>query len=347
MALVNMSVVEQRYRAVLAVERGEPRIVVASGYGVSRQTLHTWLSRYSRDGLAGLSDRSHRPDFCPHQAAAEVETAVCELRREHPRWGPRRLVHELTRTGALAVVPSVSTVHRILRRHGLITPRRRRRRREDYLRWQRAEPMQLWQLDIVGGILLTDGTEAKIVTGLDDCSRFCVIATWWRGPPGGRCAWPSPPRCAATASPTRSCCGFVITELSVMEQRYQAVLEVEAWPPVGSRSPTGPGSPAKRSTGGCPLPSRPLVSPDCASSHATAALFPSPLGDRGSSPLNAIVTTIAATTSISNAIHRTWTAVSLAMVIFWTGRRCRPDRPRGACRGLRRLGLLMVLSEAS
>jgi hypothetical protein len=27
--------------------------------------------------------------------------------------------------------------------------------------------------------------------------------------------------------------GFVITELSVMEQRYQAVLEVEAWLPVG------------------------------------------------------------------------------------------------------------------
>jgi transposase len=177
MALVNMSVVEQRYRAVLAVERGEPRIVVASQYGVSRQTLHTWLSRYSRDGLAGLTDRSHRPEFCPHQAPSQVETAVCELRREHPRWSPRRLVHELTRVRALAVVPSASTVHRILRRHGLITPRGRRRRREDYLRWQRAEPMQLWQLDIVGGVMLTDGTEAKIVTGLDDCSRFCVIAT--------------------------------------------------------------------------------------------------------------------------------------------------------------------------
>lgn len=89
---MDMSVVEQRYRAVLAVERGEPRIVVASQYGMSRQPLHTWLTRYSRDGLAGLTDRSHRPLSCPHQAAAEVETAVCELRREHPRWGPRRLV---------------------------------------------------------------------------------------------------------------------------------------------------------------------------------------------------------------------------------------------------------------
>ena len=30
MALIEMSVVEQRYRAVLAVERGEPKIVVAT-----------------------------------------------------------------------------------------------------------------------------------------------------------------------------------------------------------------------------------------------------------------------------------------------------------------------------
>ena len=65
----------------------------------------------------------------------------------------------------------------ILVRHGLIEPRSRRRRRRDYIRWQRQSPMQLWQLDIVGGVLLTDGTECKVVTGVDDHSRFCVIAT--------------------------------------------------------------------------------------------------------------------------------------------------------------------------
>jgi transposase InsO family protein len=178
MALVEMSVVEQRYRAVLAVERGEPKIVVAAQFGVSRQTLHTWLTRYARDGLAGLIDRSHRPPSCPHQACAEVETMVCELRREHPRWGPRRIAHELARVAPEPVtVVSRSTVYRILVRHGLIEPRSRRRKRNDYLRWQRDAPMQLWQLDIVGGVFLVDGTECKVVTGVDDHSRFCVTAT--------------------------------------------------------------------------------------------------------------------------------------------------------------------------
>jgi transposase len=83
LTLVDLSVVEQRYRAVLAGERGEPKIVVAAQFGVSRQTLHTWLTRYVQDGLAELMDRTHRPEACPHQARAEVETQVCELRRKH------------------------------------------------------------------------------------------------------------------------------------------------------------------------------------------------------------------------------------------------------------------------
>ena len=34
--------------------------------------------------------------------------------------------------------------------------------------------MQLWQMDIVGGFHLADGTDLKAVTGLDDHSRYCV-----------------------------------------------------------------------------------------------------------------------------------------------------------------------------
>jgi transposase len=57
-----MSVAEQRYKAVLAVI-GDGRQVseVAAAWGVSRQTLHAWLARYEHDGLEGLVDRSHRP----------------------------------------------------------------------------------------------------------------------------------------------------------------------------------------------------------------------------------------------------------------------------------------------
>lgn len=95
MALVDMTVVEQRYRAVLAVQRGETKTDVAAQFGVSRQSVHSWCTRYAADGLAGLVDRSHRPQSCLRQTSAEMEAWVCEIRREHPGWGAYR---ELLRT---------------------------------------------------------------------------------------------------------------------------------------------------------------------------------------------------------------------------------------------------------
>jgi hypothetical protein len=61
-------------------------------------------------------------------------------------------------------------------RHGLVTPQARRRKRSDYIRWERARAMELWQMDVVGGVRIVDGSEAKVVSGLDDHSRFVVSA---------------------------------------------------------------------------------------------------------------------------------------------------------------------------
>ena len=174
MALVELSVVEQRYRAVLEAAAGVPVTEVAARYEVSRQSVHAWIVRYREGGLGALADRPRRPDTCPHQVSAEVEAAVCELRREHPRWGPVRLVFELGKAG-VSPVPSRMSAYRALVRHGLVEPGARRRRKDIYQRWERETPMALWQIDIMGGAFLADGTEAKIVTGVDDHSRYCVI----------------------------------------------------------------------------------------------------------------------------------------------------------------------------
>src|SRR5947209_2571032 len=179
--LVELSVVEQRYHAVMEVVCGGiPVVEVAERYGVSRKTVHASLGRYRQEGLPGLTDRSHRPHHHPGQLAADIEARVCELRRTHPRWGPRRLVHELRRLG-VDPVPLRSTVYRVLVRHGLVSAIARKRRREDYRRWERPGPMQLWQLDIMGSVMIIDPaapggvTEAKLISGIDDHSRYSVI----------------------------------------------------------------------------------------------------------------------------------------------------------------------------
>ena len=94
--LMEMSVVEQKYQAVLAViSDGRSVSEVAQQWGVSRQSVHAWLRRYEDAGLEGLRERSRRPATCPHQMSGAVEAQVLELRRQHPEWGPRRLLHEL------------------------------------------------------------------------------------------------------------------------------------------------------------------------------------------------------------------------------------------------------------
>jgi transposase InsO family protein len=174
--LVELSVVEQRYQAVLAVIRdGIPIVEVASRFGVSRQAVHRWLRWYEDQGLAGLVDRSHRPPRCSHQMDPATEVWVLEARRRNPDWGPRRLVHEATRAG-LDPVPSRSGVYRALKRAGMIDPEARRRRDRRFRRWERGGAMELWQMDVVGGVLLADGTQAKVLTGIDDHSRFIVCA---------------------------------------------------------------------------------------------------------------------------------------------------------------------------
>ncbi len=173
---------EQRYQAVLAVlSEGRSISGVAVQWRVDRRTVHRWLGRYEAGGLEGLAERSHRPVSCPHQMPAPIEALVLELRRTHRYWGARRLVLELLRR-QVDPVPSESAVYRCLVRAGVIEAVGRHRRKETWKRWERGEPMELWQMDVVGGFLLADCTSAKALTGVDDHSRFCVSARLM--PPG-------------------------------------------------------------------------------------------------------------------------------------------------------------------
>lgn len=167
--------IEHRLQTVLEVRGGARVAEVAARYGASRQSVYRWKARYERDGLAGLHDKSRRPRSSPQRIPAELEALVCELRLAHPRWGARRLVFELSQRG-VDRVPARATVHRALVRNGLVN-RQQQLHKRTYRRWQRETPMHLWQLDIVGGIYLADGRECKMVTGIDDHSRYVVVAS--------------------------------------------------------------------------------------------------------------------------------------------------------------------------
>ena len=173
--LVELNVVEQRLKAVLEVLDGATVVDVARRYLVGRQTVHEWLRRYAADGLKGLVDHSSRPVSCPHQIPPVVEARIVELRRAEPLLGPDTILNRLRREG-VEPLPGRSSVYRCLVRHNLVIPEARKRKRADYKRWERSRSMELWQMDIVGGVWLVGGGEAKIVSGIDDHSRFIISA---------------------------------------------------------------------------------------------------------------------------------------------------------------------------
>jgi hypothetical protein len=106
---------------------------------------------------------------------AVVEAALLELRRSRSYWGPRRLVHELAKRG-VQPVPSASAAYRALVRAGMVDSTARDKRSRKWKRWERSRPLELWQMDTVGGFPLAEGCNAKALTGIDDHSRVCVSA---------------------------------------------------------------------------------------------------------------------------------------------------------------------------
>lgn len=105
----------------------------------------------------------------------EIEDLVVELRRADPERGARTIRNMLRKTQT--EIPSISAIQRCLVRHRLIDHEPRKKRAKDYKRWERSRAMELWQIDVMTVATLVKGMHLQLVTGIDDHSRYCVIAT--------------------------------------------------------------------------------------------------------------------------------------------------------------------------
>jgi transposase InsO family protein len=88
--------------------------------------------------------------------------------------GPATIAWHLGREGLR--VPSVSTIRRILHAAGLVVPEPRKRPRSSWIRFEAAQPNELWQSDFTHW-RLADGTGVEIVSWLDDHSRYLLGCT--------------------------------------------------------------------------------------------------------------------------------------------------------------------------
>ena len=145
-------------------------------FGVSRKTAYKWLERYREGGEQALADRSHAASTCPHRTGAREMAAIVALREKHPRWGPRKLLDWLEDHRPGGAWPARSTTADILRRHGLVRPRRRRPALEHPGKptTVASEPNRVWTADFKGQFKTGDGWSCYPLTVADRCSRFLL-----------------------------------------------------------------------------------------------------------------------------------------------------------------------------
>jgi len=145
-------------------------------YSISRKSGYKWLERYKLEGATGLMERSKTPHAHGRATPAYLVEAIEALRRARPTWGPRKIIAKLADGQPDSPWPAASTAGEILKRAGLVSGRRLRRRGPPRL-GELTTPQysnHVWGVDHKGWILLRDGSRVEPLTITDGFSRYLI-----------------------------------------------------------------------------------------------------------------------------------------------------------------------------
>lgn len=150
----------------------------ARRFGVSREWIYQLLARYKTGGLESLEAQSRRPKTNPRALTPDRREEIIRLRRH--------LLAQGLDAGAASIAwhlsqnnqrpPALSTIWRILRTEGLVTPEPKKRPKAYIKRFEAVQPNETWQSDFTHW-RLKDSTDVEIINWLDDHSRLLLSCT--------------------------------------------------------------------------------------------------------------------------------------------------------------------------
>lgn len=166
-----------RYVVEAVVLEGRSYREVAGAHGVSKSWVAKLVGRYRTGGYEAIAPRSKAPHRIPHRTPFELEDEIVSLRKE--------LLEQRFDAGASTIhyhlsnrhdkVPSVTTIHRVLRRRGFVSPQPHKRPRSSWIRFEARLPNECWQSDVTE-FKLEDGSEVEIINFIDDHSRLALAS---------------------------------------------------------------------------------------------------------------------------------------------------------------------------
>jgi putative transposase len=171
-----VTVTEQRQRFLEDYELNYYSISdLAERFCISRKTAYKWINRFKENGHRGFQELSRRPHSCPRQTDKELVEELVALRKAHPKWGPNKLLDLMRRRDPKRKLPAISTAALILKRNGLVRPRRRYRRAHPGCPKSVPQgPNDIWAADYKGQFRLKNGNYCFPMTVSDLSSRFIL-----------------------------------------------------------------------------------------------------------------------------------------------------------------------------
>jgi len=166
-----------RYVVEAVVLEGRSYRDVARAHGVSKSWVGKLVGRFRAGGYEAIEPRSRAPKRIPHRTPDGLEDEIVALRKELTELGVDAGAQTIHYHLVLRHerVPSVSTIWRVLRRRGFVTPQPHKRPRSSWTRFEAQLPNECWQSDVTHW-RLADGTEVEIVNFVDDHSRLAVAS---------------------------------------------------------------------------------------------------------------------------------------------------------------------------
>lgn len=175
-----ITIMSQRHEFVRrALQRRETIAELCEEFRVSEKTGYKWLARFRTHGAAGLADRSHAPHHV-HRMADAIASELIAIRSTYPTWGPRKLLAYARALDPQQSWPAPSSVGDLLKRVGLVRPRRARPARGTARNWGQTlarAANDVWTADFKGQFRLGSGAYCYPLTVADQHTRFLLGCT--------------------------------------------------------------------------------------------------------------------------------------------------------------------------
>ena len=172
------TIMEQKIEFICEWRTGKYTVTELSrAFKISRPTAYKMIERFEKSGYDGLSGLLRSPKNHPNQTPDKIVDSILELKEKYKHWGAKKIRQLMFNAIPEKDVPSVPTVHKILKKHGLVKPQKRLRRvKPVYPIFDPENCNEVWSADYKGKFLMGNKIYCHPLTIADSKSRFVFTA---------------------------------------------------------------------------------------------------------------------------------------------------------------------------